>query len=390
MTRLTVNLCAVAALAAFVAACGGDDSSSKSSSGASSGGASKQQKHYTITYANVADSSPLFKLVGDKMVSDGKKVGITVKRFDNNFDPSKALSNAQLMVQQKPDLIVDWTGTESIGKSVGAVFSRAKIPCIAVNQTIEGCPYFNLQNKLLGSGAAEIVAPAMKEKGWTAADTTTVFLFNPGAGAEVNSNGRYFYSDLAKRFPEMKQAAPDEITDKVTTFDGDGPNLVQINGKDALEPSYQAMKQELTVLPKDRHLVVFTQNDDSALGAWRAITQAKREDDTMIIGQGANADGLKNLPHEPVLGRRGQRVLRAVVAVSDRDGGLGAQRREDAAADARPADRAVEGQRGQVLRRRESGDRLAPAGRRGPLPAQGGRAAEVRDRREQVSADAGR
>ena len=48
------------------------------------------------------------------------------------------------------------------------------------------------------------------------------------------------------------------------------------------------MKQELTVLPKDRHLVVFTQNDDSALGAWRAITQAKREDDTMIIGQGAN------------------------------------------------------------------------------------------------------
>jgi ribose transport system substrate-binding protein len=125
-----------------------------------------------------------------------------------------------------------------------------------------------------------------------------VFLFNPGAGAEVNSNGRYFYSDLAKSFPEMKQTGPDEITDKTTTL-GDGPNFVQINGKDALEPSYQAMKQELTVLPKDRHLVVFTQNDDSALGAWRAITQAKREDDTMIIGQGANADGLKNLRTNP-------------------------------------------------------------------------------------------
>ena len=56
------------------------------------------------------------------MVSNGKKVDITVKRFDNNFDPSKALTNAQLMVQQKPDLAIDWTGTESIGKSVGAVF----------------------------------------------------------------------------------------------------------------------------------------------------------------------------------------------------------------------------------------------------------------------------
>jgi ribose transport system substrate-binding protein len=218
MTRLMSTLCAAVALAAFVAACGDDSSDSSSGASSNSGSAQKEQKNYTIAYANVADSSPLFKLVGDKMVTDGKKVGITVKRFDNNFDPAKALSNAQLMVQQKPDLIIDWTGTESIGKSVGAVFSRAKIPCVAVNQTIEGCPYFNLQNKLLGSGAAEIVAPAMTEKGWTAADTTTVFLFNPGAGAEVNSNGRYFYSDLAKKFPEMKQAEPDDITDKTTTY----------------------------------------------------------------------------------------------------------------------------------------------------------------------------
>src|SRR5258707_177789 len=112
MTRLWSTLCA-GALAAFVAACG-SGSGASSNSTASSGGAAEQQKSYTIAYANVADSSPLFKLVGDRMVSDGKKVGITVKRFDNNFDPSKAVSNAQLMVQQKPDLIIDWTGTESI------------------------------------------------------------------------------------------------------------------------------------------------------------------------------------------------------------------------------------------------------------------------------------
>ena len=105
----------------------------------SSSSGKQAQKSYAFAYANVADSSPLFKLVGDRMVSDGKKAGMTVARFDNNFDPSKALSNAQLMVQQKPDLIIDWTGTESIGKSVGAVFKRGKIPCVAVNQTIDGC-----------------------------------------------------------------------------------------------------------------------------------------------------------------------------------------------------------------------------------------------------------
>jgi ribose transport system substrate-binding protein len=287
-------LAGAAALALLVTACGGED---EGASKASTNGTA-EAKSYTFAYGNVADSSPLFKLVGDQMVADGKKVSITVKRFDNNFDPAKALSNAQLMVQQKPDLIIDWTGTESIGKSIGAVFKRADIPCVAVNQTVEGCPYFNLQNKLLGSGAADIVVPLMKEKGWTPADSTIVFLFNPGAGEEVNSNGRHFYSFVAKAFPEMEQLEPDEITDKTTTV-GDGPQFVQINGKDALEPSYTAMKQELTVLPKDRHLIVFTQNDDSALGAWRAITQAGKEDDTMIIGQGANAEGLKNLRENP-------------------------------------------------------------------------------------------
>ena len=53
------------------------------------------------------------------------------------------------------------------------------------------------------------------------------------------------------------------------------------------------------MLPQSRHLIVFTQNDDSALGAWRAITEANRQNTTMIIGQGADADGLKNLRTNP-------------------------------------------------------------------------------------------
>jgi ribose transport system substrate-binding protein len=307
MTRLWRSLGALVTVAALVAGCGSSSSSTSSgSSGGSSASASSAStsstaattKHYTFAYANVSDSSPLFKTVGDRMVSDGSTVGITVKRFNNNLDASTALSNATLMVEEKPDIAIDWSGTESIGKSIGAIFQRANLPCIAVNQNITGCPYFNLQNKYLGSGAAAIVVPLMKQKGWTPADTTIVMVFNPGAGAEVNSNGRYFYSDVAKAFPQMAQRTPDQITDSTTTI-GNGPDGVQINGQDALEPSYTAMKQELTVLPQSRHLIVFTQNDDSALGAWRAITEANRQNTTMIIGQGADADGLKNLRTNP-------------------------------------------------------------------------------------------
>lgn len=277
---------------------GGSTSSAAGSSTGSGSSTTATNKSYNFAYANISDSSPLFKTVGDTMVSNGKKVNITVKRFDNNIDATKALTNAQLMVQQKPDIAIDWTGTESIGKSVGAVFSRAKIPCIAVNQTIDGCPYFNLVNADLGSGSAAIVAPIMKQKGWTGKDTTLVLLFNPGAGSEVNSNVRYFYSDIAKAVPGFTQASPESITDKTTTI-GSLPNGVQINGQDALEASYTAMKNELQLLPSGRHIVIFTQNDDSAMGAWRAITQASRQSDTLIIGQGADAAALQQLRTNP-------------------------------------------------------------------------------------------
>jgi len=265
---------------------------------ATTGATARSQKAYTFAYANVSDQSPLFKTVGDLMVKDGKKVEITVKRFNNNFDGPTALNNAQLMVQQRPDLIIDWTGVESIGASVGQVFKRGKVPCIAVNQKIPGCPWFNLVNRDLGIGAANIVVPILKKKGWTAKDTTLLLVAFPGAGAEVNSNSRYFYARVSQAIPGMAKATPTSITDKTTNI-GSLPNGIQIDGKGSLEPTYTATKSTLQILPKDRHIVIFTINDDSALGAWRAVTQAGRQKNTLIIGQGADADGLKNLRTNP-------------------------------------------------------------------------------------------
>lgn len=253
---------------------------------------------YTFAYGNVTDNSPLFKLVGDLMVSKGKKVDIDIKRFNNNFDPQTALTNAQLMVQQKPDLIINWTGVEAIGKSVGAVFKRGGIPCIAVNQKIPGCPFFNLVNRDLGIGAANIVVPIMKKKGWTAKDTTLILVASPSAGAEVNSNSRYFYARVSAAVKGMARATPTSITNKTTKI-GSLPSGIQVDGKAGLEPSYNVTKSTLQTLPNDRHLVVFTINDDSALGAWRAITQAGRQKNTLIIGQGASPTGLKNLRTNP-------------------------------------------------------------------------------------------
>jgi ribose transport system substrate-binding protein len=254
---------------------------------------------YTFDYANVFDKSPTFKTVGDDLVSQGAQVGITVRRSDNNSDCATVLSNAKVMVQEKPDVAIDWMGCEGAGPAVGKLLGDAKIPCIAVNQVIPGCPFFNLVNKDFGVQGAAIIYPLVQKAGWTPNDTTLILAAAPGAGAEVNSNSRFFYEDLAKAWG-LDMYTADQITDTTTTL---GKNLIQINGQGTgngpLEGSYTALKGVLPSIPASRHLIVFTINDDSGLGAWRAITESHRENNTMILSAGADTDGINQLRTNP-------------------------------------------------------------------------------------------
>ena len=43
----------------------------------------------------------------------------------------------------------------------------------------------------------------------------------------------------------------------------------------------------------------YTVNDDSTIGAWRAITQAHRENNTLVAGLGGDKDGLTQLRTNP-------------------------------------------------------------------------------------------
>ena len=284
----SARLLACVAIGTLMAvACGGSPSSSGSSD------------KYTFAYANVFDKSPTFKTVADNLVSQGAQVGITVHRYDNNSDCATVLSNAKLMVQERPDVAIDWMGCEGAGAAVGKIFNDAKIPCIAVNQQIPGCAYFNLVNKEFGVEGAKIVYPLVQKAGWTPNDTTLILAAAPGAGEEVNSNSRFFYEDLANMWG-LDKFTHDQITDTTTRL---GKNLIQIPGQGTgngpLEGTYTQLKSVLLSIPTSRHLIVFTINDDSGLGALRAITETHRENNTMILSAGADADGINNLRTNP-------------------------------------------------------------------------------------------
>ena len=286
-------------LAAFMlAATGGILGCGDTEPAADEGAAGKKPlAQLSFTYASATDSIGLFKTVGDNMVKDAETLGVDLKRYDNKLDGPTALHNAGLMVQDKPDVIIDWNTQVGVGEAVGRQFTRAKIPCLAVNQQIPGCAWFNLSNKHMGLDAAEVVGPVAKKRGWNGDNTTIFMVIGAANGTEVNDGPRYFYGTLSEMLEGFERVRPDDITAQTTTIGGrDG---VQVDCKSTIEGAYQAARNVMSSIPKENNILLYGSDTDCTLGAFRALKEAGRGDRTLTCGLGATPEGLQQLRTNP-------------------------------------------------------------------------------------------
>ena len=249
-----------------------------------------------ISFANVFEKGELFVQLGNGIEHAAGLMGYEFRRYNNEFDGEKTIANARLMVQDRPDLILEYNGVEGIGPALRRIFDDAGIPFIAINVPIPGGHWFNLVNQEIGIDTANVVVPIAKAKGWTGADTTAIIIQASAAGVEVNDCVRYFYVTAAESMDGMTKIKPEEITATTTTI---GDTGIQVDGAGALEESYTAVKNALQTLPADRHILLYSVNDDSTLGGWRAITEAGREENTIVAGLGGSVAALGELRNNP-------------------------------------------------------------------------------------------
>jgi ribose transport system substrate-binding protein len=234
----------------------------------------------------------VFKTVSDGMVSGATTAGVSVRRYDNKLDGAAAIANADLMIQDHPDVIVDWNAVANVGPALGKKFNDAHIPCLAVNQPIPGCPQFNLSNKKMGVDAANVVVPAAKAKGWTSADTTVVMVVASPNGVEVNDGPRYFYITIASQMSGFPTLTPDQLNPQTTVI-GNKQGL-QFECESTIEGAYKNAKNKLPTIPASNHVLLYGSDSDCAEGALRALTEAGRQNDVLTCGLGPTPDGLTN------------------------------------------------------------------------------------------------
>lgn len=318
MKKLTVatSVATLLVSALALAGCTAGTAAEPTASGAADGDLSS----IMIAYGSPGEAAEFEVTISDGVESSAEAVGVGFSLYNNKDDGEVALTNAQLMVQAAPDVIVEYSLTSGVNQALGNTFVASGIPCIAVNIETPGCSLINLSNKQAGIDAAKVVAAEAKERGWTAADTTVLAVQCATCGTEVNDSPRYFYVQAAEELG-LEEVAPEDITEKTTA---EGANLIQVDGGTARDTSYDAMKAALQAIPEDRHLLVFSPNDDLTLGAWRALDEAGRNDNTLIGGNNGSPEGLEQLRTNPswvvegtlFLPQWGQYIIAMAVAVA--------------------------------------------------------------------------
>lgn len=263
-----------------------------STGSSSSGGGIKGDslKGVKFDFAIATTAGAVYVDQANLFVKEAKKLGATVKMYNNNGDAATMLSNAQLMVANKPNVIVEYPSVANATDRVGQTFNTAGIPCIALNVPVKGCSFFNFDQVALGQAGAEVIAAQMKQRGWTPSNTTVVIGQASELGESVNIAVTSFYAKLSEIVPGMTKVASSQITPTTTKIAGS--HDLQADMGLTVDTGYSSMQDVLQTIPASNNIVLYTVNDDTTVGALRAITQAGRASKSIVSGYGGELAAL--------------------------------------------------------------------------------------------------
>jgi ribose transport system substrate-binding protein len=298
--RVLVGMASAGLVLALGACSSSGSSSSSSASGAapSASGAAQSTaagttagKITSVAWGDAVAADPQYKAMGDSFVKSAQALGIKVYRFDNAANGATSVTNARLMVQEHPDVIIDYSGIASANPEIGAIFTKAKIPCVAINLPIPGCSQFGFSQQQLGTEVGTAAGKAIVASGWTGSDTTLIDAWSPMYGQDVNYSQSYLYSALAKALPQWKQVSGADIPLTTTNV---GSHAVFVNGSGDLQTTNTVVKQALQDIPSSQNVIVSVFNHNSALGAQQALVAAGRKN-WVIIGSGPSAAEIQSI-----------------------------------------------------------------------------------------------
>jgi len=235
-----------------------------------------KQKLYRIGYAAQGTDYQFSKEVSDGLQRAAATEGVELIAVDNRYSPKIAQRNADVLVRERVDLVIEFQTDEGIAPMVAAKYREAHIPLIAIEIPHPGATYFGANNYEAGLIGGRYLGRWARHR-WNSEVDDIVLV-------ELKRAGSLPQMRLTGMLVGMKEACPHLEACRVTYLDGDG----------VLGDSFEAMRKFLRT-SKSRRILVGSINDPSALGALRAFQEAGRTDACAIVSHNASPEGRMEL-----------------------------------------------------------------------------------------------
>src|SRR4051794_25369036 len=114
-----------------------------------------RQKLYRFGYAAQGTDYQFSKEVSTSLERAAAAEGIELISVDNRYNPKIAQRNADILVREKVDLVIEFQTDDHVAPMVAAKYREANIPLIAIEVPHPGATYFGANNYeagLIGGG----------------------------------------------------------------------------------------------------------------------------------------------------------------------------------------------------------------------------------------------
>jgi ribose transport system substrate-binding protein len=254
-----------------------------------------QQKRVRIGFAAQTAETSFALMVTESVKRAAAENNADLVIVDNKYSPKIALRNAEQLIRERVDVVLEFQTYDNIAPILAARFIEAKIPVIAIEIPHPGAVFFGANNYQAGLIAGRALGRWAKGN-WDGRFDEVLLLEEKVAGPLP----RLRVSGMLAGIREMLPAAERAI---VTTYDGQG----------SFERSQTLVRNHLRkVLP--RRTLVCGCNDPSALGALMAFEEAGLAANCFVVGQNAVPEAREELR------RPGTRLVGTVAYFPERYG----------------------------------------------------------------------
>jgi ribose transport system substrate-binding protein len=235
-----------------------------------------KQRPIRVGYAAQGTDYQFSKDVSAGLQRAATAQGIELISVDNRYNAKIAQRNADVLVREKVDLVIEFQTDEHVAPIVAAKYREAGIPLIAIEVPHPGATYFGANNYEAGLiGGRHLGRWAKQQRCSEADEVVLITLDRAGSLPRMRLTGMLV---------GMKDAYPPLETCKVTYLDGDGK----------LGDSFDVMRRHVRA-SHARRMLIGAINDPSALGALRAMQEAGRGETCAVMGQNASPEGRAEL-----------------------------------------------------------------------------------------------